>query len=84
MSDSQIQGSRIKKLKGRYYCPVVPELGHYKNEGKYGYDKIIVTPTGSEFVQCIFDTEKERDVAYRKERQVLCKIAEEILQRKGQ
>ena len=84
MSTKQIQGKRIKQLKGCYYCPVVPELGHYKNEGKYGYDKVIVSPAGKEFVQCVFDTKEERDSAYRKERQVLCRLAEEILQGKGQ
>ena len=28
-------------MKGKYYCPVVPELGHYENEGLWGYDKLV-------------------------------------------
>lgn len=55
-------------LKGRYYRPIVPELGHYENEGTWGYDKLIhIEKNKYKVVSCLFDSEQKRDEAYDEE-----------------
>lgn len=55
-------------LKGRYYHPIVPELGHYENEGTWGYDKLIhIEKNKYKVVSCLFDSEQKRDDAYNEE-----------------
>lgn len=70
-------------LKGKYYCPVVPELGHYPNEGMWGYDKLIhIGPYRYKCVQCLFKTEQERDAAYEKDEQNLFALGSKLLSKR--
>ena len=70
-------------LKGIYYCPVVPELGHYDNEGLWGYDKLVhVERSIYKVVQCLFKTEEERDAAYKKEYCDIRNLGELMLKRR--
>ena len=70
-------------LKGMYYCPIVPELGHYDNEGMWGYDKLVhVDKNKYQIVSCLFATEEERDAAYAKEYGALENLGKAILRRK--
>jgi hypothetical protein len=70
-------------LKGTYYCPIVPELGHYENEGMWGYDKLIhIEKCRYKIVSCLFNTEKERDDAYQTEINNLMKLGKAMLKRR--
>lgn len=71
-------------LKGRYYCPVIPSLGHYENEGMWGYDKLVhVEKNKYQIIQCLFNTEEERDEAYSKEYEKIMRLGKQILRRRS-
>lgn len=71
-------------LKGKYYCPIVPEYGHYENEGLWGYDKLVyVDRNRYKTVKCLFKTEEERDEAYKKDYNSLRELGKLMLKRKG-
>lgn len=66
-------------LKGKYCCPIVPELGHYKNEGLYGYDKLVWAVNHYETHQMLFKDEETRDASFDNEKRFISKEAERIL-----
>lgn len=71
-------------LKGRYHCPIVPELGHYENEGLWGYDKLVhVDKNRYQIVQCLFRTEEERDAAYTQEYENVMRLGKQMLRRRS-
>lgn len=71
-------------MKGKYYCPVVPELGHYENEGLWGYDKLVHKEhCHYTLVRCLFKTEAERDAAYNQDVQNITNLGIAILKRRG-
>lgn len=71
-------------LKGKYYCPIVPELGHYENEGLWGYDKLVhVDHCHYRLVQCLFKTEQERDAAYQQDVDNITNLGVAVLKRRG-
>lgn len=70
-------------LKGTYYCPIVPELGHYENEGMWGYDKLIhIEKNKYQIVHCLFNTEEARDIAYEEEYRTLMALGKNMLRRR--
>lgn len=70
-------------LKGCYYCPVVPELGHYENEGLWGYDKLVhIEKNKYQIVHCLFKTEADRDSAYETEVNNLMSLGKTMLKRR--
>ncbi len=70
-------------LKGVYYCPVVPELGHYENEGLWGYDKLVhIERNCYQIVHCLFKTKEERDEAYDNEVKNLMALGKAMLKRR--
>lgn len=75
---------KTMSLLGKYYCPIVPELGHYPNEGKWAYEKIILDDNKkSVLLKCYFDTEEERDEAYKKDFMKMHNFAKEVLEIKN-
>lgn len=71
-------------LKGVYHCPIVPELGHYENEGLWGYDKLVhIDKNCYRIIHCLFKTKEERDKAYDNEIKNLMKLGKAMLKRRG-
>lgn len=72
-------------LKGVYYCPIVPELGHYENEGLWGYDKLVnIEKNKYRHYQYLFKTKEERDEAYNQEIKDIYALGDAMLVRRKQ